>query len=239
MEMHYADLGTCGDATGTVVVIDVVRAFTTAAYAFAAGARDILPVGSIEEALALRRRFPDALVMGSENRKRPQQFDFGNSPSALIGQDLRGRRMIQRTPMGTQGIVRSTRASTLLASSFVCAQATADYIERQAPQRVTFVITDDTGEDRACADYLAGLLGAEMPEVNTLFEAIRSSWMRFIHAGVVRGKITAATAAQLEADLALCTQLDLFDFAMEVQRREGLLVMEAVREWQPTARITP
>ena len=38
MKIHYATLESCHDATGTVVVIDVLRAFTTAAYAFAAGA---------------------------------------------------------------------------------------------------------------------------------------------------------------------------------------------------------
>ena len=62
--IRTATLETCSSATGTVVVIDVWRSFTTAAFAFAAGARDIVPVGSVEEALALRGRFPGALLMG-------------------------------------------------------------------------------------------------------------------------------------------------------------------------------
>jgi 2-phosphosulfolactate phosphatase len=40
------------EATGVVVVIDVMRAFTTAAYAFAAGIREIELVATVEEALA-------------------------------------------------------------------------------------------------------------------------------------------------------------------------------------------
>ncbi len=44
MEIHYATLETCSAATDTVVVIDVIRAFTTAAFAFAAGVRDVVPV---------------------------------------------------------------------------------------------------------------------------------------------------------------------------------------------------
>ena len=45
MMIQRATRETCGEATGTVVVIDVLRAFTTAAYAFAAGAADITLVG--------------------------------------------------------------------------------------------------------------------------------------------------------------------------------------------------
>ena len=47
-----------------VVVIDVWRSFTTAAYAFAAGACEILITGSVEEAMSLRVRFPQAVLMG-------------------------------------------------------------------------------------------------------------------------------------------------------------------------------
>ena len=54
MMIQRATLETCGEATGTVVVIDVLRAFTTAAYAFATGAADITLVGEIEEAFTLR-----------------------------------------------------------------------------------------------------------------------------------------------------------------------------------------
>jgi 2-phosphosulfolactate phosphatase len=64
LEIHRATLDTCAQATGTVVVIDVLRAFTTAAFAFAAGAADITLVGAIEEAFALRERNPDLLLAG-------------------------------------------------------------------------------------------------------------------------------------------------------------------------------
>lgn len=39
MQIKTYTLDNCTDARGVVVVIDVMRAFTTAAYAFAAGAR--------------------------------------------------------------------------------------------------------------------------------------------------------------------------------------------------------
>ena len=47
MYIRTATLETC--STATVIVIDVWRSFTTAPFAFAAGARDIVPVGSVGE----------------------------------------------------------------------------------------------------------------------------------------------------------------------------------------------
>ena len=228
MHIHYATLETCSTATDTVVVIDVIRAFTTAAFAFAAGARDIIPVNTVQEAMALRERSPGALVMGcGPDRFPPQGFDFGNSPAALMGRDFSGRRIIQYTPNGTRGIVRSKGAETLLASSFVCAGATAAYIRRLSPTDVTFVITGQEGEDRDCAEYIAGLLGDEMPDVAMLLAELRDVWLRRFRAGVAAGHITEEMAAGFRADLACCTSLDRFSFAMLVRRQEGLLVMEA------------
>lgn len=227
MEIKEASLETCSAATGTVVVIDVTRAFTTAAYAFAAGARDIVLVSTVAEALALGERTPGALIMGELNGLPAEGFDFGNSPSALIGRDLAGRRLIQRTSTGTQGVVRSTQAETLLASSFACAGATARYIKQQSPASVTFVITGiipgwDGDEDAACADYIAALLHGEAPDVAPFIQRVYDSQA---------GRILADPAAPeyLRADLECCVAVDRFNFAMLVERRDRLLVMEAVR----------
>ena len=44
MKITRVPLETCSEATGTVVVIDVLRAFTCAAFAFSAGAKEIILV---------------------------------------------------------------------------------------------------------------------------------------------------------------------------------------------------
>ncbi len=96
---------------GPVVVIDVIRAFTTAAYAFGAGAEAIYLVGSVEEALAFTTRHTGALAMGEDRGRRPAGFDFPNSPVAVSRTDLSGRTMVQRTSAGTQGVIAATRAA--------------------------------------------------------------------------------------------------------------------------------
>src|SRR5690349_20082319 len=107
VRIERATNDTCGDATGAVVAIDVLRAFTTAAFAFAAGAREILLVSTVAEALALRERFPGSFIMGEVDGLPVDGFDFSNSPGDQLGRDFGGARFIQRTSAGTQGVVCS------------------------------------------------------------------------------------------------------------------------------------
>jgi 2-phosphosulfolactate phosphatase len=218
MKINQISLDGCDQAAGLVVVIDVLRAFTTAAFAFAAGAAEILLVGDVAEAFAGREQWPDALLMGEVEGRAIPGFDFGNSPTALDGLDLNGRRFIQRTSAGTQGVVRSTQADTIFAASFVCAGATARAILALRPEQVTFV---NTGiypggygeEDVACSDYLAALLRGEQPDPAPYLARVRESR---------NGRFFATpTLPDLPgSDLERATDLDRFDFAMRA-RREG------------------
>ncbi len=80
MKFHYHNLETCHEATGTVVVIDVIRAFTNAAFAFSKGAKEIYPVSTVEEALLFKVQNSEALACGEVGGMPPEGFDFGNSP---------------------------------------------------------------------------------------------------------------------------------------------------------------
>ena len=139
-----------------------------------------MPVGTVEQALALRARFPNALLIGEVDGYPIDGFDFGNSPSAFLGQHLAGRRLIQRTSAGTQGLVLSLKAETLFAGSLVCAAATARAIARSTPATVTLVATGvfpgrDGDEDIACADYLTALLRGEPINTAALVRRVRDS----------------------------------------------------------------
>jgi 2-phosphosulfolactate phosphatase len=216
-----------------VIVVDVIRAFTVAAYAFAAGARDVLLVGTEEEALALRDRFPGAWAMGEVEGLKPESFDLGNSPAAAdarigAGCDLAGRRLIQRTSAGTQGVVCSSPgADILLACSLCCASATARYVQRNAPETVSFVITgihagaeeNDGDEDLACADYVEALLRGKAPAVTPVVQRVLDSY-------VARQFYDPARPEFPAADLEYCVDVDRFDFAMRVERQDELLVMK-------------
>src|SRR5438128_2218040 len=90
--------------TGVAVVIDVFRAFTTAAWAFHLGVDRIVLTDDLEEALALKARIPGALAL--KDREPLPGFDLDNSPVHLRQRrDLAGRTLVQRTTAGTTGAV--------------------------------------------------------------------------------------------------------------------------------------
>ena len=227
MKFHYTNLESCHTATGVVVVIDVIRAFTNAAFAFDRGAREIYPVGTVEEALQLRAETPNALVCGEVGGLPPDEFDFGNSPTHTCQLDLSGKVIVQRTGAGTQGIVKSVEAETMLAASLVVAGATANHIRKLAREAVTFVITgqftpERGDEDLACAEYLETLLRGENPDPAPVVERVFHSRDALMH-------LDPNLLAFPRSDLDYCAQIDAFDFVMLVTKENGRHVMRAVR----------
>ena len=107
-------LGGAEHATGVVGIIDVFRAFSTAAVALANGASRIIMVSGVEEALALRDSGVGQLVMGEVEGRAPDGFDFGNSPLEASRTDVRGKTIIQRTSAGTRGITAAHPRSSSL-----------------------------------------------------------------------------------------------------------------------------
>ena len=226
LKFHYTDLEDCHTATGVVILIDVLRAFSTAAYAFSRGAREIQLVSTVEEALSLKTSIPNAKAMGEVGGLPPEGFDFGNSPTYINEVDLSGITLIQRTGAGTQGAVRSRNAEVMLASSFVVADATVRTISRLGIDEVTFVITgrfDNRGdEDLACAEYLEALLRGNRPDTGPLIRRVFESRDALQHLD------PAETGFPL-SDLDYCTQIDKFDFAMPITREDGKLIMRTAK----------
>jgi 2-phosphosulfolactate phosphatase len=194
---------------------DVVRACTTAAFCVAAGAREIVLVNDHEQALAMKRSDPRLFLSGEIDGRPIPGFDAGNSPSAIERLDLTGRRVIQRTSSGTQGVVAATGAQAIVLGSFVIAAATVRYLRERADE-VTIVAMgqnalEDADEDLACARYLAAALNDErrsMPQVALLADRDVEGWPDWF--------------PRRDAELAL--QVDRFAFALPVVRESGLLI---------------
>lgn len=212
-------------ATGAVVVVDVVRAFTAAACALAAGASELVLVETVEEAFRLRDALPGSLLMGEAMGKPIRGFDLGNSPAEVSSVDLAGRRLIHRTSNGTRGIARCVHAAPLLAGTFVCAGATARWLSERGLESPQLVITgiypgSDGDEDLAFADYLDALLAADGPVTAEPF-------LHRVRDCVHGSRMLESEDPELREDLRLCMDLDRFPFALPVSRKEGLLVLSA------------
>lgn len=223
MKFNYTTLETCHTATGIVLVIDVLRAFSTAAYAFSGGAKEIRLVSGVTEALALKEQIPNSKVMGEVGGLPPERFDFGNSPTRILEQDLAGSILIQRTGAGTQGAVRSVNASVMVATSFVVAKATTNYVLQLKPKEITFVITGGmkNDEDVACAEFLEKQFTGRVVETEEFIRRVYASRDALEH---MEDHPQFPTA-----DLDYCTRINAFDFAMPITRESGQLIMRAVK----------
>ena len=213
-------------ARGVVLVIDVLRAFTVSAYALAGGARELLLVRGVEEALTLRdEAHPDALLAGEVGGRLIPGFDLNNSPARMQSADVRDRLIIQRTGAGTQGAVNARHASRLLVASLVNARATAAYAAQLAAEvgadQITLTPTagpfEDGGrqtiEDEACADYLEALLTGRDDR-----DAVLAHTIERINAVECSGIFFQGMEDFPAGDVTAALAANRFDFAMEGER---------------------
>ncbi|HBY05754.1 MAG: hypothetical protein UV38_C0001G0052 [candidate division TM6 bacterium GW2011_GWE2_42_60] len=208
-----------------VVVIDVIRAFTTAAHAFNRGAEKIILVSTAQEALALKKDHPEYVLMGESSGEHIPGFDYCGSPVKVSMADLKGKTLVQRTSSGTQGVVRSVTSKKILCSSFVVAQATLERIRQVKPKTITFVITGglvgDGDEDFALADYLEKLI----LEGNADSKAYLT---RVIDSPNGQNYVHEVGSWRKRHDLDAVLELDKFPFAMEIFIENNLPVLYAI-----------
>ena len=193
-------------ATGVVVVIDVMRAFTTAAYAFAAGIEEIELVATVEEALAT-----PAFRMGEVGGRLIAGFDHNNSPSQLTGRRLSGRAVL-RTGSGSRCVVEATQATEVWLASLVVASATARALA--GLNEVTFVASGkphEGEEDVACAELIASTLRGDAHSHDSVVAAVVGSRAAARH--------RAGDSDLPPEDVGCAVAIDAFDFAMKAERR--------------------
>jgi 2-phosphosulfolactate phosphatase len=172
MEICLASLTSgAAAAVGTTVIIDVFRAFTTAAIALSRGARRVIMVDTLDKALALRSSGVGDYCIGERDSIKPRGFDFGNSPAELGRAEVAGKTLIQTTSNGTVGMNAALGADRIYAGAFVTSEATVRAILRHAPTVVTLVAigrsngTVRADEDELCALYLRARLEGRQPDV--------------------------------------------------------------------------
>ena len=207
-------------AAGALVAIDVFRAFTTAAYAFASGASEIVMVKELDEALELKEAGRVDLTVGERHGLKPDGFDFGNSPTAMDGMDLSGARIAQTTTNGTACLASATDAKSLYAAALVNARATGKAVRKAA--EVNIVAAGRNGdvradEDELCALYIRSVASNETHDAAALQRLVQR-W--FGNDDFLRSRERLGP----HTDWLFALDVDRFDFAIKVKREMGLLV---------------
>lgn len=111
-----------------VVVIDTLRASSTVAGALAAGAKQVIPLASVEEARRLADHFKEQgetpLLGGEREGKRIEGFDLGNSPFEYTPEAVAGRTILFTTTNGTRALAAVGNADFIGMGSFLNLSAT-------------------------------------------------------------------------------------------------------------------
>jgi len=89
MDARFLGIAELVEAPSVAVVVDVMRAFTVAAWAFGQGAEKIVLAESLDEALALKARHRDWVAV--KDGPSAPGFDTVNSPGLMRSFDLGGR----------------------------------------------------------------------------------------------------------------------------------------------------
>lgn len=212
-------------AEGLVVVIDVFRAFSLEAYLFDMGVATLQAVENIEDAFKLKTVTDNPLLIGERHGKKCDGFDFGNSPSAIERDAVKGKNIIHTTSSGTKGLANVENADVLLTGSFVNAQAIAEYILQMNPRKVSLVCMGNAAripaeEDILCAQYIKYMITGKN----------KQDYLEKIHdLKYTAGKKFFDIQLQdiyPEKDFWMCTEYNLFSFVLIAHKEKIGLSIE-------------
>ena len=141
-------------AEGLTVIIDVFRAYTTAAYLFDREADKIFIVSRVETAKKLKEKLNNPVLIGERKGIKLDGFDFNNSPYFVSQHNFSGKEIILSTSAGTKGIIAAKDADEIITGSFVNIAAAAEYINKRRPELVSLVAMGNNGVKKADEDNL-------------------------------------------------------------------------------------
>jgi len=205
------------NARGVAVIIDVFRAFSVSCYAYDAGAARIIATGTVDDAILLKKKYKNSVLVGERDERKIEGFDFGNSPTEILKADLTGKTVIHTTTAGTKGLVNAKNCDLVLTGSIVNSGAIIKYIRAINPQQVTLVAmgyraTHSADEDLLCARIIsAGLKGEKDISEKEISELRYSSGKRFFN----RNNMDFSPPT----DFFLCTLRDRFNFVLKAETR--------------------
>lgn len=117
------------NAEQIVIVNDIFRATSAICTAFRYGAKEVIPVASVDEALDYKEK--GYLVGAERNGIKLEGFDFGNSPYSYMDQSIEDQSIVLTTTNGTRAIDIAKDAFQVVIGAFTNLSALADYVGNQ------------------------------------------------------------------------------------------------------------
>jgi len=204
------------------VVIDVLRATTTIAWALENGADSVQVFADVDELKREAKAFheKDKILVGERGGKKLDGFDLGNSPMGVSTETVKGKRVFMSTTNGTRSLHRVRESKSLYTMALPNRRAIAERLQRDNPNEVWIVGSGWEGsyslEDSLAAGALASLLIDQLDSVQVLNDELMASialWKTWEND--VEGCLRIASHGQRLAgignhddDFACCASLD-------------------------------
>jgi len=197
-----------------VLVVDVIRATTTAAALLEAGAEALYLTAGLEAARAFKDE--DVVLSGEVGGLRPPGFDLGNSPREALEAPVGGRIVVMSTTNGTKAAHAAARtAKHVLLASLFNAHAAARKALELATEEVAILCAgkegrvglDDLYTAGVLAEYL-GLMGEMEPEDGARIAlSVKRAYQDPLEALSLSAAAQALKGVGLEADIPFCAQV--------------------------------
>lgn len=216
-------------AGGTAVVIDVLRATTTIVHALAAGAKEVIPCLTVEQAKeaapkVLAANPAGCLLGGERGGVRIEGFDLGNSPREYTAEVVQGRSILFTTTNGTKAMESCRLAKQILIAGFVNLSAVCRDLSEAETIHIVCAGTEGevTREDVLLAGAIVDLLNIDEAEMNDQAQIAVDAWRTAQHgltAVPLSERLKASRGGRnvlrigMEDDIEIAATLDLFDFA--------------------------
>jgi 2-phosphosulfolactate phosphatase len=143
-----------------VVVVDVIRATTTAVTAAASGRR-CFPAPNVEAAMAIARAFSNPLLAGESSGSMPASFEIDNSPAQIAGRTDTDRPLVLVSSSGTRVIHEATGCEAVYLGCFRSYSVLAAHLAHRH-DRVAVIGAGSKGEfreeDQICCAWIAAAL---------------------------------------------------------------------------------
>lgn len=203
----------------TTVVIDVLRASSTIITALANGAKEVVPVGTVEFAVKVSGGIfgGQTLLGGERNTKKIEGFALGNSPSEYTKEIVNGKSIVFYSTNGSRAIVKAKYSANLFVCSFNNLKALAKHIKKLNEDVVILCAGNNNFfslEDSVCAgmlisELIAGTKKAELTDASTsaltLFKSFGKNIFKML-SETDHGQLLITNS--FEEDLKACAEID-------------------------------
>lgn len=203
----------------TTAVIDVLRASSTIVTAINNGAREIIPVGSIEFAVKVSGGMfgGQTLLGGERNTKKVDGFNLGNSPFEYTPEVISGKTVVLYTTNGTKAIVKAKFSANMVIASFLNISAVAaKLIEFNMPVEILCSGRNNefSLEDTVCAGRLIEEMLKIKPDCQLTDSAVAASTLYNIYKNDIAGMMKSSEHGKIlcengfEKDIDFCSSID-------------------------------